>query len=236
MRVFCGILASGIGERYSKKSTPKQLMPLGGSTLFTTTLKNAKESEIFHGIIISVLEKQSACFIKSIENELGFDTKNDIFVTPGGKTRMNSILRIIEKFKELYIIKDDDILCLVDANRPLIDKDIYNSVIKGAATHSISCPSKGLVDGVGFVEGGFLTAVLDKARLQTIQTPEACNFKKLINLIEGGKHHEKSGLCEIFLGVGIRPKVVESSYKTYKVTYPGDMLVIEAFMQRENEV
>jgi 2-C-methyl-D-erythritol 4-phosphate cytidylyltransferase len=235
MRVFCGILASGTGERFSNKPMPKQLEILDGSIVFTITLKKAQESGQFDAIVVSVIKELEGDFIKGIKDEPNLDTKNKIMTTYGGKTRMDSILLIIEKFKEMYTIDNDDILCLSDASRPLIDKDIYASVIKEAITHSISCPSKELVDGVGLVENGFLTAIPDKVKLHTIQTPEACNFKKLINLIESGKYTNKLGLCEIFLGAGIQPKVVESNHKTYKVTLPADIKVLEALIDYDSE-
>ena len=234
MRVFCGILASGTGERFSNKQLPKQLETLGGSTVFSFTLKNAEESGQFDSIVIAVLEDLEVRFKESIDNELGLNAKKNIIITHGGNTRMESILRIIDKLKELYTIKDDDILCLSDASRPLIDKDLYASVIKEASIHSISCPSQSLVDGVGFVENGFLTAIPDKSKLQSIQTPEACNFNKLINLIDNGEHINKLGLCEIFLGAGIQPKVIEGNHRTYKVTYPHDIRVLEALIDYDS--
>jgi 2-C-methyl-D-erythritol 4-phosphate cytidylyltransferase len=148
---------------------------------------------------------------------------------------MDSILKIINKFKETYTINNDDILCLCDANRPLVNKELYTSVIEGAATDIICCPARPLVDGVALVEDGYITSIPEKSGLQTIQTPEACNFHKLIQLIENGKHHDKLGLCEIFLGAGIKPKVVKSDHRTHKVTYPGDIKILEALMEHDDE-
>ena len=172
--------------------------------------------------------------MESIKKEIGINMKSKkIFTTYGGKTRMESILQIIKKFQELYKIENDDILCLSDANRPLISDKIYSSVIKEASINLISCPSKNLVDGIACVENGFIKDIPEKTKFHTIQTPEACNLKKLIDLIELEKHKNKSGLSEIFLGAGIHPKVVESDHTTYKVTYPGDYEIIEALMKKK---
>ena len=236
MRVFCGILASGSSERYSNEKIPKQLETLGGSALFTITLKNVVESKLFNLIVVSVIDELEKQFLDNINKELGpNDDRNNIRVTSGSETRMGSILKVINKLRESYTINDDDILCLCDANRPLVNKELYASVINEAVINTICCPARPLVDGVGLVEDGFLTAIPDKSSLQTIQTPEACNFKKLIQLIEDGKHKDKLGLCEIFLGVGIKPKVVKSDNRTYKVTYPGDIKVLEALMDHDDE-
>ncbi len=234
MRVFCGILASGSSERYSNEKIPKQLEKLAGSALFTITLKNVMESKLFDVIVISVIEELENQFLDNINKELA-PVDNNIHVTSGSETRMGSILKIINKLRESYKINDDDILCLCDANRPLVNKELYESVIHEAVTNTICCPARPLVDGVGQVENGFMTAIPDKNTLQTIQTPEACNFKRLIQLIEDGKHKDKLGLCEIFLGVGIKPKVVKSDNRTYKVTYPGDIKVLEALMDHDDE-
>ena len=83
-----------------------------------------------------------------------------------------------------------------------------------------------MVDGIGIVNDGFLTEIPDKSMIHTIQTPEACNFDLLIKFINQNKHHNKLGLAEIFLGAGIKPKVIKSDHKTHKVTYPGDIEIL----------
>lgn len=230
MRVFCGILASGTGERFSSKPIPKQLEILKGSSVFTITLKKVLESNQFDSIVVSVVKELEGLFKKSIEEDLKDRNKNSILTTYGGKTRMESILKIVKKFKELYTINDDDILCLSDASRPLVDKELYKSVIEEAKDNLISCPSRDLVDGVGFVENGFITSIPKKSKLHSIQTPEACNLKKLIELIDHDKHIDKLGLCEIFLGAGFLPKVVQSNHRTHKVTFPEDIKILQALI------
>lgn len=233
MQIFCGILAAGSGERYSKKLGPKQLLPLGGSALFAVTLKAVRDSEIFDSIIVSIIEKLDTEFKQSIEEDLGYKNDQIIQTTPGGDTRMESILNIIEKFKSLYVIGNEDILCLVDANRPLVNKDLFLKVIAEAKKHYVSCPAKPLVDGVGFVDNGFLSKIPQKSKIQSIQTPEACNFQMLINLINKGKHIDNLGISEIFLSSGIQPKIVESDFRTYKVTHPKDMEIVEILMSQD---
>lgn len=236
MRIFCGILASGTGERFSKKKLPKQLEVLEGSAVFSFTLKQVQKSGLFDAVVVSVIEKFDGIFKKSINKDLGTNLSSEIVTTYGGKTRMDSILQIIKKFRELYEINGDDILCLSDASRPLVDIKIYASVIKEAINHTVSCPSKNLVDGVGFVENGFLQSIPDKTKLHSIQTPEACNFQQLIELIDQDKHKDKLGLCEIFLGAGINPKVVESNHTTYKITYPADIEVLQALINYDQKL
>jgi 2-C-methyl-D-erythritol 4-phosphate cytidylyltransferase/2-C-methyl-D-erythritol 2,4-cyclodiphosphate synthase len=234
MRVFCGILASGSSQRYSSKKYPKQLETLSGSALFTVTLKSAKASGLFQCITVSILDEYETAFLDSINNELEGDIEN-IHITSGGDTRMKSILKIIDKFKKLYTINIDDIFVLCDANRPLVSKELYSSLITNAIEHKISSPSRPLVDGVAIVQNGFITDIPDKSSMHSIQTPEACNFQELIGLIKKNKHKNKLGLSEIFLGAGINPKVVESDNRTYKVTYPGDVNILEALMDTYDE-
>jgi len=236
MKIFCGILASGTGERFLNKKTPKQLLPVGGSTLFTITLKKIDDSGLFDRVVVSLLESFESSFLDCIESEPDLNKNNNITTTIGGETRMDSILSVIRNIEGNYRIEDDDIFCLVDSNRPLIDKDLYERVVKAAIKYSISCPSRSLSDGVGVVKKGFLTNIPDKEQLHSIQTPEACNFNKLLQLIKKGGHHGKLGLCEIFLEAGIQPKVVESDYKTHKITHPEDILVIEAFIKNKNKI
>ena len=235
MKVFCGILASGSGERYSSKNNPKQLETLAGSSLFAITLKTAQKSQLFDGIVISIIQGLEERFTESISNEVRDQTYSDIHTTLGGKTRMQSMLNVINKFREIYSIEKDDILVLCDANRPLVTKEYFISLIEEAKIHKISCPSRPLVDGIGIVNDGFLTEIPDKSMIHTIQTPEACNFEILIKFIDQNKHNNRLGLSEIFLGAGIKPKVIESDHKTHKVTYPGDIDILEVLMDLDNE-
>ena len=81
MKVFCGILASGSGERYGSVNSPKQLETLAGSTLFSITLKTAMESNLFNGIVISILDELEERFIESISNEIGDTSNKDINIS-----------------------------------------------------------------------------------------------------------------------------------------------------------
>lgn len=236
MKIFCGILAAGRGDRFLSKKTPKQLLPIRGSALFLFTLKKINDSGLFDKILLALQKENEKIFLDSIKADSDLTLNKNIVLTFGGKSRMDSILSILRSIEEDFKIESDDIFCLVDCNRPLIDKNLYEHVINAAIKYSISCPARNLVDGVGIVKNDFLTNIPDKSELQSIQTPEACNLKKLLQLIKKGEHHGKFGLCEVFLGAGINPKVIKGDYRTHKVTYPEDLVILEALIKNQKKI
>lgn len=236
MSVYCGILASGTGQRFSKKKgLPKQLLPVGKSALFTETLRIIAKANFIDAISVAVLPNLQELFIKEIESKFENETKNKFKIIHGGSTRIESIKNLFDDFKLNFKINDDDIFLLIDANRPLVPLDLYFEVVQAARQHYISCPAKPLVDGVAYVKEGFLELIPQKNDLYTIQTPEACNFRMLDDLFTKGMHKKNKGLCEMFLSNDIKPKIVKSDIRTYKVTYPGDIHVIEALLKMPKE-
>lgn len=235
MSVYCGILASGTGQRFSKIGLPKQLLPVAGSALFTETLRIIAEAEFVDAISVAVLPGLQQLFAEEIDSEFESETKTKFKIIEGGITRIESIKNLFDDFKSTFEILKGDIFLLIDANRPLVPLELYRKVVEGALHHKISCPAKPLVDGVAFVDDGFLEVIPKKSQLYSIQTPEACNFRELDSLFAQGVHEKNGGLCEMFLSSGIKPKIVESDIRTYKVTYPGDIHVIEALLNMSQE-
>ena len=66
-------------------------------------------------------------------------------------------------------------------------------------------------------------------------TPEAFNLSVFNKIFDKVAHANKLGIAEIFIEEGITPKIIQGNHKTYKVTYPGDLLVIEALSKITNE-
>ena len=144
------------------------------------------------------------------------------------------MLNLIAGITQNNTVGNDDIFVLIDANRPLVQASIYTQVVEAAKRFRIACPASELVDGVALVKDGFIQDIPNKNSFNSIQTPEACNFRDLMNFIELGAHDKHKGLSEIFLSQGIAAKLVKSDNSTFKVTNPGDMLIISALMETYN--
>ena len=135
MKIFCGLLASGRGERYSNTGQPKQLLPLAGSALFTETLQIILKSKLMDNIAIAVLPELEQTFTDEITDKFTPDEIRKITTLHGVKTRIDSITNIFNHFKKNYLINKDDIFLLVDANRPLVSYVLYKRVIEEAVVH-----------------------------------------------------------------------------------------------------
>jgi 2-C-methyl-D-erythritol 4-phosphate cytidylyltransferase len=235
MVIYCGVLASGKGERFSRKGHPKQLIPIAGSALFTETLKAVLASSAVDQIAIAVLPELEELFHQEIDKRFITEERTQITVVHGGSTRMNSILNIINHFKKSNVIGEDDILMIVDANRPLVSTHLYEQVIEAALNHDVSCPARPLVDGVATVDAGFITSIPNKRNIYSIQTPEACKFHTLNELIIQDLHLTHLGICEMFQAIGTNPKIVLSDFTTHKVTHKGDFEIIQTIMELQQQ-
>ena len=62
MRVFCGVLASGKGIRFSNGKNPKQFQTIGDSTLFDITFDNIVNSGLFDSVFVALLPEYEKGF------------------------------------------------------------------------------------------------------------------------------------------------------------------------------
>ena len=228
---ICTILASGTGERMKKApgTLPKQFVEVGGQPLLCYTLKTVVESGAFDYIYLGLSTK----FI-SFGNDIikKYFNNINIEIVEGGDSRMRTFFNIFDKIRRTFeTFSEDDYICLTDANRPLISKELYKNCLLGATRYGICCPARPVVDGVCVVKSKTIHSIPEKNSMYSFQTPECFRITDFLDICPTYEHVGKClGITEVFSAAGMSPHVIESDDRSFKITTPIDLEILKAYL------
>lgn len=160
---------------------------------------------------------------KFIDNE-----KNIVVVgidVPAGKTRTQSVINGMKSLD-----KRTSRVVILEAARPLVTEDqiqvLFNSIEPSV---SFVMP---LVNTVIRRDGGYL----NRDELYELLTPQAFDYKLLMNALETGKYYDLTDDTKImFEEYGIKPTLIETGENLLKVTYQRDIPIIEQLLNKMEE-
>ena len=203
----------------------KNLLELAGEPILIRTLKTFSQVERVNFLIVVVAANE----VEQVEELLSAtDGLKPWRVTVGGSERQYSIAN------GLKLLPDDTEIVLVhDAARPLISVQTINGVIDAAEEFGgaiAAVPAKDTIKIVGADK--FVRFTPPRRELVAVQTPQG--FKREILLQAYDKAAEDNFLgtddSSLVERLGIRVKVVISSYDNIKITTPEDLSVAETLL------
>lgn len=141
---------------------------------------------------------------------------------PGGDTRARSVMNGLAALPE-----DTDRVIIVEAARPMVTEYQIRQLVENSHP-SVSFVSP-LVNSVVHRNG----LPIDREELYNILTPQAFDYKLLRDAYLSGKFDNVTEeLRVMYEFYGIRPYFIETGTNLYKVTYPGDLEIIESIYQQ----
>jgi 2-C-methyl-D-erythritol 4-phosphate cytidylyltransferase len=195
--VWTIVVAGGTGERFG---APKQYEPLDeGRRVIDVSRQVAERAS--DGVVVVVPAADA-------EREHG---------VAGGSTRSESVRRGLAA-----VPAQATIICVHDAARPLASAELYGRVVDAIrAGADGAVPGVPVTDTVKVVEGGTVTATLDRATLVAVQTPQAFRAGILRAAHEGhGAATDDAALVE---ALGGRVVVVAGEPANRKITEIDDL-------------
>lgn len=143
----------------------------------------------------------------------------------GGRTRTGSVLNGLNALP-----KDTDRVIIVEAARPMVTRQQVLELLND------SYPStsfvKSLVNTVVYRDGRYL----NRNELYDLLTPQAFDYKLLLEAYQNGKFNDMTDETRaMFEYHGIKPHFIETDSNLFKVTYPGDLEVIEYIYESQQE-
>lgn len=193
------------------------ILAAGFSTRYGGT---KKQDLVFHG---KQIWKYSYDTAKSIVGEgnivaVGKDM-------PGGVTRTKSV---IIGLKALPL--DTDRVIILDAARPLVT---VNQILELLENPNPSCTLvRPLVNTPIFRNGTYV----NRNEMYDMLVPQAFDYKLLLEAYESGKFEDMTDETRVMFEYhGIKPTLIETENNLYKVTYPGDLMIIESIYQQMNK-
>ena len=210
------ILAGGQGSRMGR---PKQMLPLAGKAVLCRSIEAFKAVKNIDKIVVVTTAENFA--------EISVHYTGLIHSLPG-ESRVQSLLNGLE------VLGTADLIAVHDGARPLVaPKDIENC-LEAAVQYKAAVLCVPVKDTVKVVKDGFVENTLDRSTLWAAQTPQCYQGKVLLEAME------KFGFCkdatdesQLVEKLGVKVRVVLSSYENLKITTPEDLIVAEAFLCKQ---
>lgn len=188
---------------------------------FSTRYGGAKKQDlIFHGKQIWQYSYDTARAIVGDDNIVAVG--KDI---PGGETRTKSVINGLKALPA-----DTDRVIILDAARPLVtEKQIKELLENSNPSCSLVRP---LVNTPIFRNGTYV----NRSEMYDLLVPQAFDYKLLLEAYESGRFEDMTDETRVMFEYhSIKPTLIETENNLYKVTYPGDLLIIESIYQQLNK-
>ncbi len=227
-RVAAIVAGAGRGERIGKKEG-KQFLELAGVPVLARSLLNIAVTEEIQEIVLVVNAEDIERAGADIVSAYGLDKVTG--VVEGGDRRQESVYRALRALPS-----SARMIVVHDGARPLATPELFRRCIK--ALDDADCEgiitAVPLVDTVKEVEGGWVLRTPDRMRLWAVQTPQCFLASALIDsheraYREGVWATDDAALLERYR---YRVRVVEGEVSNLKITYPSDLVLAEALLEK----
>lgn len=210
-------LAGGQGARMGSE-TPKQYLKIGKHPLAFYSFSTFLSLEELEEIVV-VCEPAYEDFFKQIAQEKGRFLS---FALPGQR-RQDSVAHGLEK------LQGNPLVCIHDSARPFVEKEAIRRTVAAAELYEAAILGVRLKSTVKICDARlFVTHTPDRDLLWEVQTPQVIRM----DLLKEGfalAFKEKKTLTDdaSFVELLGKPvKMIEGSYKNFKITTPEDLEVM----------
>lgn len=223
MAVVALIPAAGLGTRFHDAG-PKALVRLAGRPFLLHALERLAASGRVDRAVVAVSPGHEEAFGAALA---GFDAIS-VTTTPGGETRRDSVVAAWRASGAA----DDDLLCVHDAARPLVDPIDVAAVVDAAAEHGAALAGSPVTDTVKRVQGGVVVETVPRHDLFAAATPQVMRAGLLREAVAAGLADATDDV-ELLERRGVLVRAVVTSRWNVKITYPEDLARAEAWLAAE---
>lgn len=227
------LIAGGSGERMNQ-DVPKQFINVHDRPVIVYTLETFQRHPGIDAILV-VCIKGWETILEAYARQFNIDKLK--WIVEGGHNGQASIRNGIEKLAETC--RDEDIVLIHDAIRPMVSAEIISDCIKtcrmrGSAVTVIPCAEAMLVTTDREKAG----ELMDRNKLVRTQTPQAFNLQKL-----KWAHEEavKRGItnsvatCTLMVELGEEIYFSAGSEKNVKLTTTEDIEIFKALLMTKKD-
>lgn len=218
------IPAAGSSVRFGG-STHKPFVLLAGKPILYWTLEKITSLDCIHQTIVAL---HPADMQKRLELEENFPSLECVV---GGERRADSVRNALRK-----VSPSAELVLIHDSARPLAPLEKIQDTIDACSDADGAILALPVSDTIKAVEGGNISASLNREKLWRAQTPQVFHREVILRAHQQGKEAgltctDDSQLAEK-LGYTIR--VVEGSPLNIKITTPDDLFIAEAILLRSS--
>lgn len=211
------IVAAGSGERLGAGG-PKALVEIAGRPLYEWSLVACEDAARIGAIVMAVPPGEGSAF------ETG-----QAIVVEGGPTRSESVANALGEVKT-------ELVAVHDAARPLAVPELFDaavSLLAGNPGLDGVIAASPVSDTVKRLDAeGEIVETVDRSTLRLAETPQVFRTDALRAALAAGDLKVATDDASLVEANGGRVGVVEHPLPNPKVTYPGDIEVVEALLER----
>lgn len=216
------ILSGGVGSRM-KADIPKQYIEIYNHPIIYYCLETFLKSEDIDAIVIVVADVWQT-FVETMVKTL--QPSKSIWYAPAGETRQYSIFNGLKE-SEKHGVKDNDIVIIHDAARPLVSQELIQSCLLGCEDFDGVLPVIPVKDTIyQSSDGVHIDCLLKRSELFAGQAPEAFRFGKYLKIHQDMSREELlkiNGSTEIAYKGKMSVKLIRGDEMNFKITTPEDL-------------
>lgn len=223
------VLAAGQGKRMQSK-VQKQYLLLAGKPVLYYSLKTFQECGFIDEVVLVTQKNEISYCQEEIVKKYGLDKVKKIVA--GGAERYLSVyegLKSLENCSYVYIH---------DGARPFVNEEMLERLWAAVQKYRAcvaAMPSKDTVKISG--EDGCAKETPDRSKVWIIQTPQVFSYPLILKayqkLMENGSLAVTDDAMVLEKMEQAKIRLVEGTYQNIKITTPEDLVIAEAFLQKE---
>lgn len=221
------VIAGGVGRRMGLP-TPKQFLLVEGKPVIIYTLLNLQNTPEIDEIVIVVPEGWAEVLQPQIE-EYGVTKATQIVI--GGSCRQESVHNGILALKGRA--KDDDVLCFLDANRPMVSPCLIQKNLAQLEHGDLSISLGISVDTIYLsTDGKNVDRQGDRSAIYRGLGLESTRFKDALAVSTRAKDEgvKDFPLTTLMLHYGYHVIASEGSVRSFKITTQEDLDMFRAYL------
>ncbi|HEX2922218.1 MAG TPA: 2-C-methyl-D-erythritol 4-phosphate cytidylyltransferase [Bacteroidales bacterium] len=222
MNLFALIVAGGSGKRMGAE-VPKQFLELGGRPLLMHTIERFKTFDSSIEIITVLPENQIRHWLELQEK---YSFKVSQTMVKGGSTRFESVKHGLE------FVDAPGLVAIHDGVRPFVSIDTIRRCFETASRLGNAIPVIPPSDTLRIMSDG-MSSPLNRLQVRLVQTPQVFNIDIIKEAYKQQFMPEFTDDAIVLEKTGVRINLVEGNRENIKITNPEDMLISNAFINRE---
>ena len=221
------IPAAGTGNRMASV-LPKQYVPLAGKPMISHTIQVFVKHPRIASIHLALNPDDD--FWRSLPLEPA--SKLKLHYT-GGESRSETVLNTLRAISTA----EDDWILVHDAARPGLTQQLLDNLLNALENDAVGgLLALPLADTLKQVDAANRVAgTIPRADLWQAQTPQMFRYGTLIKALQSYKGMATDE-AEAIEALGLQPKLVQGELRNLKITYPQDLVLLEAlFVLEQNK-
>lgn len=225
MSVVALVVAAGSGTRFGGP-VPKPLVELDGRPVVAVAVASLADGGCTAATVL-VSPGMREMFAGALA-----DAPIPVELVEGGRTRQESVCRGLEALAAEP--RPPEVVLIHDAVRPLVPAELTGRVVAAVRAGAVAVtPALPVVDSLRRVRTDGGNAIVDRASLRRVQTPQGFDFPTVLAAHRlaargGSEATDDVSVCE---AAGHPVTLVEGAASAVKITHPADLELVRALLR-----